>query len=357
MRMLAPLVVAALVAVGVAGAPTTPATAASAVGSAQTKATAAAPALAPLATAAIPGPRGGVQRFAGADRYAVAVAVSQYSFVADDPNANVVYLVNGGDFPDALGASAAAGQRGAPLLLTTPAALPGATRDEIARLRPDRIVVVGGPASVSEAVVGELRAIRTGVTVERVQGANRYEVSAALAATAFPSATTAFVATGTGYADALAAAAVAGSRGNPVLLAQPGDTATIVQTLASRRITSVVIVGGTASVTQATEDAIRARGIAIERIGGADRYAVSAAIAARFLPNADYAFLATGGGFADALSAGALAADLDAPLLLVQPTCIPGSVADRLQAMAADYWKIAGGPASVGDAVAAGTRC
>ncbi len=349
MRMLAPLAIAALVVASLGAAATTPAAATDAAAAQSV------PAVAP------PPHAGGVQRFAGADRYAVAVSISQYSYVANDPNADTVYVVNGGDFPDALGASAAAGRQGVPLLLTTPGALPGSTRAELQRLQPSRIVIVGGPASVSPAVQTELGSIAA--RVDRIAGANRYEVSSNLAASAFPSSRVAFIATGASYADALSAAAVGGSsalgaNGAPVLLVNPGDTTTIVATLRARGITSVYVVGGTASVAQSTQDAIANAGIqVVARIGGSDRYAVSAALAARFLPDAQYAFLATGGGFADALSAGALAADLESPLLLVQPTCIPGVVDDRLAAMGADYWKIAGGPASVSDRVAAGARC
>ncbi len=56
----------------------------------------------------------------------------------------------------ALAAAAAAGARGGPVLLTRRGSLPSPTRSEILRLRPDRVVVLGGDPVVSALVSGTL---------------------------------------------------------------------------------------------------------------------------------------------------------------------------------------------------------
>jgi putative cell wall-binding protein len=61
-------------------------------------------------------------------------------------------------FPDALSASATAIANHAPVLLVTKGAVPSATAAELARLAPDRIVVLGGTNTVSDAVLGALGA-------------------------------------------------------------------------------------------------------------------------------------------------------------------------------------------------------
>jgi len=89
-----------------------------------------------------------VTRLAGADRYATAAAVSASTFAAGAP---VAYVATGLDFPDALAGAVAAGRAGGPLLLVRPAAVPPATAAELKRLKPTRIVVLGGSGVVTEA--------------------------------------------------------------------------------------------------------------------------------------------------------------------------------------------------------------
>jgi len=91
-----------------------------------------------------------VSRLAGADRYATAAAISAATFA---PGVDVVYLAIGTNFPDALAGAAAAGHKGGPLLLVAGDSLPPATRAELARLKPARIVILGSTSVVSSAVL------------------------------------------------------------------------------------------------------------------------------------------------------------------------------------------------------------
>jgi putative cell wall-binding protein len=100
-----------------------------------------------------------VSRQAGADRFGTAAAISAATYA---PGVPVAYVATGLDFPDALAAAAAAGQLGGPVLLVRPGSVPAATAAELARLRPARIVVVGGPSSVSAAVAETLAGYLTG---------------------------------------------------------------------------------------------------------------------------------------------------------------------------------------------------
>jgi hypothetical protein len=95
---------------------------------------------------------GSVARAAGADRYATSAAVSRSTFGA---GVAVAYIATGQNFPDALGAGAAAGGRG-PVLLVTRTGIPGPTADELRRLQPKRIVVVGGTGVVADSVARSL---------------------------------------------------------------------------------------------------------------------------------------------------------------------------------------------------------
>ena len=98
-------------------------------------------------------------RLAGTDRYATAVAVSQATF---SPGVDVAYIAYGLNFPDALAGAAAAGFRGGPVLLTPTATLNPKTAAELVRLKPKRIVVLGGTSVVSAAVFNLLLGYATG---------------------------------------------------------------------------------------------------------------------------------------------------------------------------------------------------
>lgn len=157
---------------------------------------------------------GSVTRIAGANRFATAAMISAKHFAAGAP---VAYVATGRSFPDALSAGAAAAKLGGPVLLVDTADVPAVVRSELSRLRPARIVVVGGRSVVSDGVLGALDGYTTG-TVTRQAGADRFATAAAISAGAFPRAATAYLASGSGFADAVAGVPAAAIAGVPLLL-------------------------------------------------------------------------------------------------------------------------------------------
>jgi putative cell wall-binding protein len=98
---------------------------------------------------------GASDRLYGKDRYGTAAAVSS-SYATDVP---VVYVASGLDYPDALAGSALAGSQDAPVLITRTGDLPDVIVAELERLSPERVVIVGGAAAVSQAVEDHLNAL------------------------------------------------------------------------------------------------------------------------------------------------------------------------------------------------------
>ena len=107
-------------------------------------------------------------RISGSNRYATSVAVSEATFPSGVP---VAYVATGLSFPDALAAAAAGGAQGGPVLLVDGQSVSPATKDELQRLNPSRIVVVGGQNAVSDCVVSTLQQI---APTERIGGTNRF---------------------------------------------------------------------------------------------------------------------------------------------------------------------------------------
>ncbi|HXX90725.1 MAG TPA: cell wall-binding repeat-containing protein, partial [Acidimicrobiales bacterium] len=83
------------------------------------------------------------------DRYGTDAAVVEQAFGG---TASTVYIADGLNFPDALGAGAAAAKEGAPVLLVNPTSIPAAIAHELSVLQPTTIYIAGGTASVSTAI-------------------------------------------------------------------------------------------------------------------------------------------------------------------------------------------------------------
>jgi len=297
-------------------------------------------------------------RIAGDDRYQTSALVADHAFPS---GATVAYVSTGEGFPDALsGAPAAATARG-PLLLTPGASLAPSVSAEIVKLGVKRIVILGGPTTVSPAVEASLDALVGAGNVTRIAGADRYETSRLVAASGvFGTPATIYVATGRNFPDALSGGAAAAAAHSPLILVD-GSAATIdAPTRALLAGTAkVVIVGGTPSVSAGIEAAIRTvPGVSVTRFGGADRFQTSTLLAASVhTGDSPSVYLSTGVVFPDGLSGSVIAAVQDAPLMLTQTTCIPGDVVDALQAFSTDKIVLLGGPTTVGTTVQTLNMC
>lgn len=304
-------------------------------------------------TSAVTGPV--VKRVSGADRYATAVALSKLGYPGTAP---IVYVATGANFPDALAAAPAAATLGGPLLLSATDTLPAAVKSEITRLKPARIVVVGGAATVSDGVLRELKTLQKNTV--RLAGADRFATANAIIRDAFGGTVReSWIATGLNFPDALSAAGVAGSRKVPVIMvngAQTGVDATTAALLTRLKPTSIGIAGGTGVVSAGIENALKKK-YTVTRYAGADRYATSEAVNATTFTNPKTVYLATGLGFADALAGAAIAGATAGPLYVIPPGCVPAGVLKKISAWGTSSVIVIGGPAVLSPAVEKLTRC
>jgi putative cell wall-binding protein len=307
-------------------------------------------AVAPPSVSASDNPDFAIERLAGPDRYATATAVSRRFF---SPGVPVVFVATGEDFPDGLAAGPAADRLGGPVLFVRRTAIPTTTLTELQRLKPQRIVVVGGPGVVSDAVLQLLVPFASGGAT-RVAGLDRYATAAALSAAYFPPGSPVYVATGELFPDALSAGAAAAVNDAPVLLTRhdslPAPTAA---ELARLRPPRIVIVGGVGAVSAAVETALRSYSGQVVRLAGADRYETAVAVAnATFPSGAGTVFAATGLLFPDALAAVPAAGLAGGPILLVRGETVPAMVLAELDRLDPDAVVLLGSTAAVPAAVA-----
>lgn len=205
-----------------------------------------------------------VVRHAGADRFATAAAVARSggsaavgSWRGDGPTAVVV---NGHRPFDALAAGPLAAGQLFPILLTTTDALPAVTMATLDDLAIRHVIVSGGSAAVSDAVVAELEA--SGRTVRRVAGADRSATAVALAGLLEElghDLTRISLTSAASPADAVGAGPW-GAPATPVLLCATRSSCgqATVGFARSHDLAEVVVVGGSAAVSDAAAAEIAA---------------------------------------------------------------------------------------------------
>lgn len=290
-------------------------------------------------------------RLAGGDRFGTSAAISAASFAAGVP---VAYVASGYNFPDALSGAPAAGAEKGPVLLTTPDSLPASIANELSRLKPQRIVILGGTAAVSSAVQGQLAQYTTG-SVTRLAGSDRFATSAAISAAAFPAgAAVAYVANGTTFPDALSGAPAAASQSGPVLLTSASSIPdSIGNELTRLKPQQIVILGGPNAVSSSVEAQLAQYTTGkVTRLAGPDRFATSAAISSTtFAVGAPVAYVANGMNFPDALSGAPVAGAQGGPVLLTTAGALSTATANELSRLKPKKIVVLGGAGVVSDAV------
>jgi len=189
----------------------------------------------------------------------------------------------------------------------------------------------------------------------RMYGPTRYETGQAIVRSTSFEATTAILASGMGYADALSAAGVAGAYNAPLLLTAPTSLSSVVAVqLVEMGVERVIIIGGTPAVSAAVASTLTNGGFIVERLSGSDRYATSAACATRVrsLVGPTDAFVVRGDGFADALAVSPLAYTQKMPVLLTKPTSLSPGTKTFLESNDVLNVYIAGGTPAVSAGVA-----
>lgn len=252
-----------------------------------------------------------VNRLAGQDRYETAAAIArQWS------HSDYGILVSGENYPDALASAPLAQKHQAPILLTTSDALPAPTKQALADLQVNHVIIVGGTGVIALSIEAELQAM--GISTTRLAGQNRHETALKIAGQIQSSPSQLFVCTGDDFADALSIAPIAAMEQIPIILVSSDSLASSVQEyldLHRAYITKTFVIG----YSDVISDQVAGQFPHVERIVGADKYARNITVNEKFnhLFSTGTLCIASGEGFADALAGSALAAQKSQPILLV----------------------------------------
>jgi putative cell wall-binding protein len=188
-----------------------------------------------------------------------------------------------------------------------------------------------------------------GAKTVRLAGSDRYETAVAVAKE-IGTVGTVFLTTGTDYPDALSAGPAAVHVAEAAVLLTHGSvmapaTAAYLQ---ANPVTVTYAVGGPAAKAAPTAQAIN----------GADRFETAVLTAKRFFPDTETLTFASGEDFPDALSGGAYAGLVDAPVVLLKKSGVPGTVKSYLDGSYTrfDTAVLFGGPVALPDSTLAGVE-
>lgn len=271
-----------------------------------------------------------VFRTSGNTRYDTAVEMSRSNFAS----ATHVILATGSNYADAACAAPLAHALGGPLLLVHPmSGLSGPALDEIRRLAEAaggigsmHVVIVGSDRSVPAKAVTQLASIgvpNDAAHVQRLAGISRYDTARMVAhelklAIAPKTVTTAFIATGDNFPDALTVSGIAAAMDSPVLLVKrtyvPSPTQAAFEDLGHP---ALIALGDDKAISNELYASLGC----VQRLAGKDRYETAKKVAEYAVGHgfdADEIIVTTGLSFPDALVSGVVSAKRESPILLAK---------------------------------------
>lgn len=271
-------------------------------------------------------------RYDGKNRYEVANNIASAGW----KNPSTIVIVNRDAFADAISATPLAYKLNAPILYTNAERLTKTTEKQIKKMNPDNILIIGGTKSVSSAAEKTLKKYGK---IKRISGKSRYAVSQNIAKE-MGNYRQAIVATGSIFTDSASVTPYAARNGYPILLTKKNSLPTY------KLPSKVIIVGGEKSVSKKVETQIK-KTSTVQRIGGANRYEVSANIVNDLNMNANKLYLANGSIFTDAITFSLLAAKNNSPMVLVKKNSLTSPVTSVVKKQGTYSFQLSGGTKSI----------
>jgi N-acetylmuramoyl-L-alanine amidase len=258
------------------------------------------------------------ERIAGENRCATAIKIAQKGW----NTAQTVILCELNDYPDSIAAAPFAASLDAPILLTNGKTITPEVKKELQRLKPQKVILLGGKSRLTEKIEQELEA--SGFNWERIGAENRYATSVLLAKKL--NGDSLIIANGDDFPDALSAASYAGALQIPIVLTSKTLPKVVQEYYQEIKPQKIIVIGGETVVP--TKSLTECNINITTRLGGKDRYETNAQVVEymkKALPTESF-FLASGLDFPDAVAGTVLAVKFKAPLLLTKQKDIPPPV-------------------------------
>ncbi|MCC0706191.1 MULTISPECIES: cell wall-binding repeat-containing protein [unclassified Clostridioides] len=293
-----------------------------------------------------------VKKLKGADRFETAVKISQSGWTKSD----TVVIVNGEDrsMVDGLTATPLASVKNSPILLSSNDKLPQKTIEELKRLNPSKVIVVGGNNSMPNSVVEAIKGINSKISVQRIGGETRYQTSINIAKEIDKTNNVSklYIGAGNGEADSLSIASLAGKEKTPIVLTQKdGVDNEAEQFIKSNKVSNVYFIGGVEKISnKAIEQVgkITNKDVSKNRVAGQNRQETNAKVIDKFYSHSklDGVVVANQDKLIDALAVGPLAAKNNSPVVLATNTLDKSQESSLKNKNSSKLFEVGGGIAS-----------
>lgn len=259
-------------------------------------------------------------KLAGQTRYITAVEVSKWIYPNGFPEGKeqkVVILATGQDPADGLSAGPLSPVYGdAPILLTQTNNFTQATKEELLRLQAEKVIILGGHLAIEDHIEEEINAL--GIETERISGRTRYDTNRMILER-LDDVNGIFVASGTSFADAMAAAPIAAANNWGIVLTSKSNISDDALSLLDGK--DVVVLGGHLVISDKVENKINnyKHIDSVVRLAGRTRYDTLSMLLNIFSDkvNSNQIIVTTGTNFPDALASAPMSIHSRAPLILV----------------------------------------
>ncbi|HBF0918942.1 cell wall-binding protein Cwp10 [Clostridioides difficile] len=293
-----------------------------------------------------------VKKLKGDDRFETAIKISQSGWTKSD----TVVIVNGEDksMVDGLTATPLASVKNSPILLSSNDKLPQKTVEELKRLNPSKVVVIGGNNSMPNSVVEAIKAVNSKISVQRIGGDTRYQTSINIAKEIDKTNNVSklYIGAGNGEADSLSIASLAGKEKTPIVLTQKdGVDNEAEQFIKSNKVSNIYFIGGVEKISnKAIEQVgkIANKDISNNRVAGQTRQETNAKVIDKFYSQSklDGVVVANQDKLIDALAVGPLAAKNNSPVILATNTLDKSQESSLKGKNSSKLFEVGGGIAS-----------
>lgn len=285
---------------------------------------------------------GKVTRIYGKTRYTTAMLqADELKEILGLDKFSSIIVATGTNYADALAGSYLGYVKNAPILLVRNDVVNDVKnyiKDNLAE--GGTVYLLGGETVVPGSVTEGL----TGIKVERLSGKDRYQTNIKILDAAGVSADGVIICTGIDFADSLSASAAK----LPILLVKGGLNDTQREYLKALGEKKYYLVGGKGVLPVDMETEIAENYGSVTRLGGTNRYETSVKVAEALVADPEMAVVAYAQNYPDGLCGGPLAANLNAPLLLVNDKNIDAAVKYTEKA-GIKGGRVLGGPALISD--------
>lgn len=256
----------------------------------------------------------------GSDRYDTAAKISKKGW----NSASTVVIANGLNEIEGIVANPLASVYNAPVLLTDKNKVSSYTINELKRLKPSNIIIIGGKNSIGESAEKSIKNAVSSVSIKRIDGSNIEELSVNIAKEIDSKANVSkiYVAGENGAADALSVVSKAAEEKSPIIVTSKNSVNSSVKNwIKSNSISSAYFLGKTAVISDNVIkeiDSVVSGNVSGNRIGGSDRNQTNARVIKALYPSENYnpVFVAKNRPLVDAISVGVYAARTKSPIVI-----------------------------------------